>query len=86
MAMLTCKKCGEEVSEKASFCPKCGRPLTAEKEAKRQQDRWMILLLTALLISITGYLPVGESKRKQKPLLYVIVDSLKKSGKGKKKK
>lgn len=86
MAMVTCKKCGGEVSDGASFCPKCGHPLTAEKAAKKQQDRWMMLLLAALLISVAGYLPVGESKRKQKPLLYVIADSLKKSGKGKKKK
>lgn len=86
MERTTCKKCGEEVSDNFSFCPKCGNPLTGEKPAKKKQDRWTTLLLIALLISVVGYLPIGISKKRKKPLLYVVVDSLKKSGKRKKRK
>ena len=85
MAMIICTECGREISEKASFCPGCGHPLKKEKASKKEQDRLKILLTAALLIAVAGYLPVGESKRKQKPLLYVIIDSLQRSGNKKKK-
>ena len=31
MAMIKCPECGREISDKASFCPHCGAPVTVEK-------------------------------------------------------
>ena len=28
MALISCKECGKEISEKAKICPQCGVPLT----------------------------------------------------------
>lgn len=32
MALIKCNECGKEISDKASSCPNCGCPITAEKE------------------------------------------------------
>ncbi len=86
MTVITCKKCGKEINEKASYCPNCGEPLTAELTQRKRQNQCLALLGGALLVAILGYLPVGENKKKQKPLLYVVVDALTGGGKKKKKK
>jgi NMD protein affecting ribosome stability and mRNA decay len=31
MALINCPECGQEVSSKASVCPRCAFPLQAEK-------------------------------------------------------
>ena len=29
MALIKCKECGTKISEKARFCPNCGRPISS---------------------------------------------------------
>ena len=30
MALITCKDCGNQVSDRAQFCPRCGAPVEIE--------------------------------------------------------
>ena len=32
MALIKCKKCGKEISDKAQVCPGCGEPVICKKE------------------------------------------------------
>lgn len=34
MALIKCSECGNEVSDKASSCPKCGNPIANEKKSR----------------------------------------------------
>ncbi|PCQ44939.1 zinc-ribbon domain-containing protein [Citrobacter freundii] len=35
MALIKCKECGEQVSDKAASCPKCGAPIAKKTKAHR---------------------------------------------------
>ncbi len=37
MALIECGECGNQVSDKAAACPKCGAPI-AEKAVRKQQS------------------------------------------------
>jgi uncharacterized membrane protein YvbJ len=37
MAMIKCPECGNDVSDKAVSCPKCGCPINNEKEIKEEE-------------------------------------------------
>lgn len=32
MALIKCKECGDQVSDKAASCPKCGAPVAKKKQ------------------------------------------------------
>lgn len=53
MALVKCAECGNQISDKASACPKCGapmaRPVTIEQTGKRHKT---IQLIGVLLIVI----------------------------------
>lgn len=36
MALITCKDCGNLISDKAQACPRCGSPVTIQEEAPSQ--------------------------------------------------
>ena len=69
MALIKCKECGHEISDKASVCPNCGAPLvideTIEEEVLSevpQKEKWWkkyftrkILLLICILIAMVGF-------------------------------
>lgn len=38
MAMITCKECGKEISDKAAVCPNCGAPVLPEEATKTEQQ------------------------------------------------
>lgn len=57
MAMIKCPECGQEISDKAVNCPKCGFPLdNTEKNEKANNHE----------------LPVKESKKSKKGLIIAI--------------
>lgn len=43
MALIKCKECGEQVSDKADLCPKCGAPF--KLRVKGPSGCMMILLV-----------------------------------------
>jgi hypothetical protein len=61
MALIKCRECGNEVSDSAKACPKCGaKPL--------QSNWWILILCLAILIPLGIYLlgksdPKGEEKQ-----------------------
>lgn len=38
MALIHCLECGNEVSDKAEFCPKCGAPVKTENSEILNED------------------------------------------------
>ena len=50
MAMINCKECGQEVSNKATACPNCGAPI--KKKSVGASIARIILMLAALLLPI----------------------------------
>lgn len=36
MALIKCKECKKEISDKAKFCPNCGNPNVVENEPKKE--------------------------------------------------
>ena len=61
MALLKCKECGHEVSDKASACPNCGCPIERVgvleeqfEEKPRKSKGWIWALMVALLCLIGG--------------------------------
>lgn len=63
MAMITCKECGKEFSDKADKCPNCGCP-TAEKQqvnvkVEKERGFWSTGRLTIGIISIVLFFLIG---------------------------
>lgn len=62
MALLKCKECGHEVSDKASACPNCGCPIERVgvfegdqfEEKPKKSKGWIWVLMVALLCLIGG--------------------------------
>lgn len=65
MALITCKECGAEISDKAVTCPKCGAPLqeipgVMEEEKEDSIEQWLDLRWLCFILP-----PLG-------PILYLI--------------
>lgn len=82
MALVKCKECGKEVSNKAEICVECGFPLSKKKngseEIKTQQKTRKSLKLQLLLskiMMILGFvLAFGYSQMKDdKVIIYICV-------------
>ncbi len=60
MAMIYCKECGKEISDKADKCPHCGCPMQSTNAApqanspKSKEGKVSGLSITALIFSILG--------------------------------
>ena len=57
MALIKCKECGHEVSDKASMCPNCGCPIAMETivTKKSKGKLWSLLAILLCLIIGGGY-------------------------------
>lgn len=45
MAMITCKECGKEFSDKADKCPNCGAPIEVPQAPKKMSKCLLISLI-----------------------------------------
>ena len=62
MALINCKECGHEISDKASVCPNCGCPMEGIGDAQEEvleenptkKKGWGWILIVALLCLISG--------------------------------
>lgn len=59
MALVNCKECGQEVSQKAGSCPKCGAPI----KKKTSWYTWVAAIFFILLL--IGYIRPKESSHNQ---------------------
>lgn len=64
MALIKCKECGDQVSDKAASCPKCGAPI-AKKNKGPSGCMMVFLIFVGVLILL---LFIGKvSKKKEAP-------------------
>lgn len=59
MAMIQCKECGKEVSNKAKDCPSCGCPLTIEDRDLDPFAKMMIYGLFGFMGLYLLFLTIG---------------------------
>jgi len=59
MALVKCKECGQEVSQKAGSCPKCGAPI----KKKTSMVTWVIVIL--FILWLIGYIGTKGSSNNQ---------------------
>ena len=67
---MFCNKCGNEVSEGASFCRNCGNKLTNEK--KYDLNKWMKIFKIALLIFIISVIVTAITSQLEFDLIWQI--------------
>jgi ribosomal protein L37E len=62
MALIKCIECGNEVSDKASNCPRCGNPISAKIQTiELTSKKWkMVKLISVLLIIIGSFMGFGN--------------------------
>ena len=75
MALVKCKECGKEVSDKAESCPNCGCPISKkkikdniqkvkvvkEKKVKKKLAKWLIVVVSILILGgISAFLIIRE--------------------------
>jgi len=73
MALIECNECGNEVSNKAEQCPKCGAPIKPPKPLKKEKKPlgcgvWVVgLFIVAIFIGVAeeGSKSGGKSAAKQ---------------------
>ena len=60
MALIDCRECGKEISDKARTCPHCGCP--SEEQERNQkirdtntQSAWVVRIIVGILIIILGF-------------------------------
>lgn len=63
MAMIICKECGKEVSDKANSCPNCGCPISSEQSKNNG----------AYYQKPNGNLPKQEQPKKKKKGIWIVV-------------
>lgn len=69
MALIACRECGREISDKALACPQCGAPRTPAPSAyaptlhsPRRSNAWLAVLgIAVLLFSVWGLWPDARS-------------------------
>lgn len=82
MAMIYCKECGKEISDKADKCPYCGCPMQPnnyvrqESLSKSKEGKTSSLSITALVLSILGVTFIIG-------IILAIIDLCKKDGRKK---
>lgn len=54
MGLITCEDCGAQVSDKATACPKCARPLGAATLIEQTAKRWKLVQLIGAGIILFG--------------------------------
>lgn len=69
MALINCKECGKEISDKADKCPNCGFPLkqtpaSSQEKGQRKGRGWGTFLILALLVIITYEVLTSEPEKK----------------------
>lgn len=67
---MFCNKCGNEVSEGASFCRNCGNKLTNEK--KYDLNKWMKIFKIVLLIFIISIIVTAITSQLEFDLIWQI--------------
>lgn len=65
MALVKCKECGKEVSNKAESCPGCGKPIK-KKEKEGGIGCLLILGFVALMVYV-GFSDKGRSEPQSQP-------------------
>lgn len=68
MALIACTECGQEISDKAISCPKCGAPVQAGSsqspvpaKERRGTGRWLFWTIAVALVAIVAIpLMVGK--------------------------
>lgn len=59
MALIRCKECGREISDKAITCPSCGNPInddTFTKEVKTSKKVAIIIITILVVVCIIGFI------------------------------
>ena len=85
MALIKCKECGHEVSDKASMCPNCGCPIESLGAAKeevmyeepKKKNGWIWALIVAVLLCILvgGYYGYAHYANSEDEVDSIYVDN-----------
>ena len=66
MALISCKECGKDISDKALTCPHCGAPTKYAQQKEDDNFQWfqgfMLVLLIGTVVGVIGYEPYCSSK------------------------
>lgn len=76
MALITCKECGKEVSDKAATCPGCGAPTASNATARpgrRKTSPVAWAALVAIVVALVAYTQSRSYKEQSLPLLPIEV-------------
>lgn len=68
MAMIKCKECGNEISDKAKTCVHCGCPISIETRKRVKKKEWNELT-TKERLSVMSY----RRKIGQYPVVFLII-------------
>jgi len=72
MALIKCKECGKDVSDKAAACPHCGAPVelpaapaqpvpdAAQGTTKKKMNIWKIIVLVFVALMVIGFFAKKE--------------------------
>ena len=71
MAMIKCKECGNEISDKAKTCVHCGCPISIETRKKVKKKEWNEFT-TEERLSVMSY----RRKIGQYPVVYFIISAV----------
>jgi len=55
MALIQCSECGQQVSDKATLCPKCGAPLMGVPISQSSDNDKEVFVKLGYVFSITSY-------------------------------
>jgi hypothetical protein len=67
MALIACRECNHEVSDRASRCPRCGAPTSLSAAGKRRLKRTVYTLLTILVVGWAALTTLWLSGRLTSP-------------------
>lgn len=89
MALIKCNECGNEVSDKAMSCPKCGAPIASAQETKaagtqiktvqETSKKFKLQSILSVLLIIIGFVMlsatggVSNSEPSIFPVLFIAV-------------
>jgi len=76
MALIKCSKCGHDISDKASICPKCGNKIVVSEEKKNSTTRIVVAIVLVALIACGAFFFLKNGSQEKTNVAATEADSV----------
>ena len=64
MALIKCKECGKDVSDKAKACPNCGNTILTKKDEENAEGMKILKIIIGIILLVWGIYHLANGSEK----------------------